>query len=128
MSRVKCHTEKNLFYYSIQLSVLRKREERIFLTVSAYPANTTVQFRTGSKSAPSPLQNTLYFFPSFDYFADYGEVMGKVKSLALSYNPNENGGWWIPVGYEWNEAVCPDYRRHFHEAFGYEALRPTRKV
>jgi len=70
----------------------------------------------------------VFFHPSFDYLADNCEVMEKVESLAWNYNPKENGKWWIPGGYEWNEAVCPDYQRHFPEVFGYEVLRPVRKV
>ena len=70
----------------------------------------------------------VFFHPPFDYLAENNEVMGAVEKLAWSYNPNNSDRWWIPSGYEWNEAECPAYQRHFPEVLGYEVLRPVKKI
>lgn len=62
----------------------------------------------------------VFFHPPFDYLKDCGEVMGRVEKLAWNFNP-------ATKGYEWNEAACQDYQRHYPEVIGYEVLRPVKK-
>lgn len=63
----------------------------------------------------------VFFHPPFDFLKDNGEVMGRVETLAWNYDPKKDG-------YEWNEAACNDYQRHYPEVIGYEVLRPVRKI
>ena len=63
----------------------------------------------------------MFFHPPFDYLRDCGEVMGRVENLAWNYDPKQNG-------YEWNEAACNDYQRHYPEVIGYEVLRPVKRI
>ena len=62
----------------------------------------------------------VFFHPPFDYLKDCGEVMGRVEKLAWNFDP-------ATKGYEWNEAACQDYQRHYPEVIGYEVLRPVKK-
>lgn len=63
----------------------------------------------------------VFFHPPFDYLADNGDVMGRVENLAWNYDPSKDG-------YEWNEAACNDYQRHYPEVLGYQILRPVKRV
>ena len=77
-----------------------------------------------------PASNYLVFFhPQFDFLAENNEVMCKVENLAWNYDPSkpDSDRWWLLGGYEWNEAECPNYQRHFPEGWGYEVLRPVRR-
>ena len=92
------------------------------------PADYVGEIPEGFSVRDVPASNYLVFFhPPYDYLADNGEVMPRVEKLAWNYNPKENDEWWINGGYEWNEAECPSYQRHFSEVIGYEVLRPVKK-
>lgn len=57
----------------------------------------------------------------FDYLSENGEVMKRVEELAWNFNPK-------PLGFEWNEEICPDYQRHYPEGLGYQVLRAVKKI
>ena len=63
----------------------------------------------------------VFFHPPFDYLSENGEVMRRVENLAWSFDP-------ASIGYEWNEALCQDYQRHYPEVLGYQVLRPVKKI
>ena len=77
----------------------------------------------------------VFFHPAFDYLKDNGEVMSKVENLAWNYdiaslglsdkNLNYNDTKKL---YQWNEADCQCYQRHYPEVLGYEILRPVKKI
>lgn len=62
----------------------------------------------------------VFSHPPFDYASENEEVMRRVEDLAWNSEP--------PQGYVWNEENCQDYQRHFPEGFGYQVLRPIRKL
>lgn len=63
----------------------------------------------------------VFSHPPFEYPAENGEVMERVHELAWNYDPSLDG-------FEWNEEVCQDYQRHYPEVFGYQVLRPVKRV
>lgn len=63
----------------------------------------------------------VFGYPCFDYLSENVDVMTAVEDLAWNYDPAD-------MGYEWNEDVCQDYQRHYPEAFGYQVLRPVKKM
>ncbi len=65
----------------------------------------------------------VFSHPPFDFMRDNCEVMSRVENLAWNYDIStyRNGE------YEWNEADCQCYQRHYPEGLGYEVLRPIKK-
>ncbi len=86
------------------------------------PADYSGEIPEGFEVRELPASDYLVFFhPPFDYLKDCGEVMGRVENLAWNYDPKKDG-------YEWNEADCQDYQRHYPEVIGYEVLRPIKRI
>jgi len=63
----------------------------------------------------------VFYHPTFDFLKDCDEVMTRVENLAWSFDPKQKG-------FEWNDNDLPTYQRHFPEEFGYEVLRPVKKI
>lgn len=59
--------------------------------------------------------------PPFEYLSENTEVMKRVEELAWNFDPSV-------LGYEWNEADCQDYQRHYPEVIGYQVLRPVKII
>ena len=57
----------------------------------------------------------------FDYLSENVEVMKRVEEMAWNFDPKT-------LGFEWNEEICQDYQRHYPEVFGYQVLRPVKKI
>lgn len=86
------------------------------------PADYSGEVPEGFEVRDIPASDYLVFFhPPFDYLADNGDVMGRVENLAWNYDPSKDG-------YEWNEAACNDYQRHYPEVLGYQILRPVKRA
>lgn len=63
----------------------------------------------------------VFSYPSFDFMTENADVMSAVEKLAWNFDPKS-------MGYEWNEADCQVYQRHYPEKLGYQVLRPVKKV
>ena len=63
----------------------------------------------------------VFSYPAFDYMTENVEVMSAVEKLAWNFDP-------AVKGFAWNEEACPDYQRHYPEKFGYQILRPVKKL
>ena len=85
------------------------------------PADYTGEVPEGFEIKEFPTSYYLKFVhPTFDYFKDNDEVMGKVDNLAWNFDPKT-------MGFEWNDD-CQIYHRHYPEVLGYEFLRPVKKL
>ena len=63
----------------------------------------------------------VFEYPTFDFMQENADVMTAVEKLAWNFDPSV-------MGYAWNEEACPDYQRHNPEKFGYQVLRPVKKI
>lgn len=99
-----------------------KGGKRTYFYGLGVPLDYTGEIPEGFEMRELPASDYLVFaHPVFDYLKDNGEVMGRVESLAWSFDPSTKG-------YKWNEWVCQDYQRHNPEGLGYQVLRPVVKL
>lgn len=63
----------------------------------------------------------VFYHPVFDFLKDCEEVMKRVEDLAWNFDP-------AVMGFQWNEGICQDYQRQMPEKFGYEVLRPVKRM
>lgn len=94
-------------------------DKKVYFYGTGVPTDYTGEIPKGFEVREIPASDYLVFsYPIFDYMSENADVMGAVENLAFSFDPTA-------LGYEWNDAECQIYQRHYPEKLGYQVVRPV---